>query len=406
MTYTRALRLRLIAAYVGALFAGLVCFAAAAVFGIDRSERSALDSHLSAAAQAVSALLDLRSGRPTIDRDDRRQFLTVLGAQTSGLVVDGSRKIVLSNVSVPPAALLAVPAATASYITTGSGEAELRAFVLPITNKGSHVGKIVVWRPSDWIDETDRQAAVAFLLAALVIAALAWFAGNAVTHRALDEVVSRQRRFTADASHDLRAPLAVIRAESDLALTKERDPDAYRQSLATISQEAERMESLIGDLLSVARADAGVLEIARVDLDHITREACARVAGAAAAKMVQLDFAASGRTQVNGNASELERAVLAVLHNAVKHAPAGGRIEVRANGTSGTVELSVRDNGAGFSPEALEHGLERFWRGDASGPGSGLGLAVADSIVQASGGTVRLSNVEGQAETRLVFPAA
>ena len=398
MTYTRALRLRLIAAYVGALFAGLVCFAAAAVFGIDRSERSALDSHLSAAAQAVSALLDLRSGRPTIDRDDRRQFLTVLGAQTSGLVVDGSRKIVLSNVSVPPAALLAVPAATASYITTGSGEAELRAFVLPITNKGSHVGKIVVWRPSDWIDETDRQAAVAFLLAALVIAALAWFAGNAVTHRALDEVVSRQRRFTADASHDLRAPLAVIRAESDLALTKERDPDAYRQSLATISQEAERMESLIGDLLSVARADAGVLEIARVDLDHITREA--------AAKMVQLDFAASGRTQVNGNASELERAVLAVLHNAVKHAPAGGRIEVRANGTSGTVELSVRDNGAGFSPEALEHGLERFWRGDASGPGSGLGLAVADSIVQASGGTVRLSNVEGQAETRLVFPAA
>ncbi len=406
MTYTHALRLRLIAVYVGVLFAGLLCFAAAAVFAIDRSERSALDSHLSAAARAVSALLDLRSGQPAIDRDDRRQFVTVLGAQTSGLVVNGSRAVVLSNVSVPPSALLTVPAATASYLTTGSGEAELRAFVLPVTNNGRRVGKIVVWRPSDWIEETDREAAVAFLLAALVMAALAWIAGNAVTHRALDEVVARQRRFTADASHDLRAPLAVIRAESDLALAKERDAGSYRQSLATISQEADRMESLIGDLLSVARAEAGALEIARVDLNAIAREACARIAGAAAAKMVELDFAASGRTQVNGNAPELERAALAVLHNAVKHAPAGGRIEVRATGSGGTVELSVLDNGPGFSPEALEHGLERFWRGDALGAGSGLGLAVADSIAHAFGGKVRLSNVEGKAETRLIFPAA
>ena len=406
MTYTHALRLRLIAVYVGVLFAGLLCFAAAAVFGIDRSERSALDSHLSAAARAVSALLDLRTGQPAIDRDDRHQFVTVLGAQTSGVVVSGSRKIVLSNVSVPPPDLLAVPAATASYVTTGSGEAALRAFVLPITNKGARVGKVVVWRPSDWIDETDREAAVAFLLAALVIAALAWFAGNAVTHRALDEVVARQRRFTADASHDLRAPLAVIRAESDLALTKERDAGAYRQSLATISQEADRMESLIGDLLSVARADAGALEIARVDLSELAREACTRIAGTAAAKMVEIDFAATGITQVAGNAAELERAVLAVLHNAMKHAPAGGRIEVRATAVGGTVELSVRDNGPGFSPEALEHGLERFWRGDESGGGSGLGLAVADSIAGALGGKVRLSNVGGQAETRLIFPAA
>ncbi len=406
MTHTRALRLRLIAVYVGVLFAGLLCFAAAAVFGIDRSERGALDSHLSAAARAVSALLDLRSGQPAIDRDDRRQFVTVLGAQTSGVVVNGSRKLVLSNVSVPPAALMDAPAATASFITTGTGEAALRAFVLPITNNGRRVGKIVVWRPNDWIDETDREAAIAFLLAALVIAALAWFAGNAVTHRALDEVVARQRRFTADASHDLRAPLAVIRAESDLALTKERDADAYRQSLAAISQEADRMESLIGDLLSMARADAGALEIARVDLSEITREACTRIAGAAAAKMVEIDFSASGVTRVAGNAAELERAVLAVLHNALKHAPAGGRIEVRAAGSGGTVEVSVRDNGPGFSPEALEHGLERFWRGDASGAGSGLGLAVADSIAHAFGGKVGLSNAGGLAETRLSFPAS
>ncbi len=406
MTYAHALRLRLIAVYVGVLFAGLLCFAAAAVFGIDRSERSALDAHLSAAGQAVRSLLDLRSGKPAVDRDDRHQFVTVLGPQTSGVVLDGSGKIVLSNVSVPPPGLLAVPAGTASFLTSGRGEAALRVFALPITRNGARDGKVVVWRPSDWIDETDRGAAVAFLFAAVVIAALAWFAGNAVTHRALEEVVARQRRFTADASHDLRAPLAVIRAESDLALTKERDTAAYRQALATISQEADRMEALIGDLLSVARADAGALEVARVDLSEITREACTRIAGAAAAKMVEIDFAASGLTRVAGSSAELERAVLAVLHNAVKHAPAGGRIEVRAGGTGATVELSVRDDGPGFSPEALEHGLERFWRGEGSGSGSGLGLAVADSVARAFGGKVRLSNTGGQAETRLIFPSA
>src|SRR5581483_9193048 len=154
---------------------------------IDRSERGGLDARLSAAAQGVGALLDLRSGKAVIDQDDRRQFITVLGAQTRGVIVDSSGHVALSNVSGPPETVLNLPAATAAFFSTGGGEGALRAFVLPISHDGRLIGKIVVWRPSDWIDETDRGAAVAFLVAAAVIAGLAWVAGNAVTRRALDD---------------------------------------------------------------------------------------------------------------------------------------------------------------------------------------------------------------------------
>ncbi len=407
MTTTHALRLRLIAVYVGVLFAGLLCFATAAVFSIDRSERTGLDARLSAAAEAVSALLDLKSGNPEIDKDDLRQFITVLGPQTSGVIIDDRGMVVLSNVSNPPASMTEIPAATAAFFDGGSGEEEIRGYALPVRHNGELVGKIVVWRPSNWIDETDRGAAIAFLAAALVIAALAWVAGNAVTRRALEEAVARQRRFTADASHDLRAPLAVIRAEADLALSRERDAAGYRQALATISNEADRIETLIGDLLSVARAEAGALERISVDINAVTRAACARISAVAATKSIAVDFVTSPGAHVVGDANELERAILSVLHNAVKHAPDAGRIEVRIAASARTVELSIRDNGSGFSADALEHGLERFWRDEAPGSesGSGLGLALADSIARAFGGHVRLANVNGWAETRLIFPA-
>jgi signal transduction histidine kinase len=407
MNTTRALRLRLIAIYVGVLFAGLLCFAAAAVYGIDRSERNGLDGRLSATAQAISGLLDLSSGQPVIDRDDRRQFISVLGPQAGGLIADLSRNVVLSNASDPPDSVLSVPPARTAFFDAGKGEEQIRAFVLPVSHNGRIVGKVVVWRPSDWIDETDRGLAIAFLLAAMIIAGLAWVAGSAVTHRALEEAVSRQRRFTADASHDLRAPLAVIRAEADLALSRERDAGAYRTAIATISDEAGRMEELIGDLLSAARAEAGALEQTVIDLDEAARGVCARISAAAAAKNISLDLTSTPTARVLGDARELERAILAVLHNAVKHAPDGGHIEVRVAVNGPMVELAIRDDGPGFSPDALEHGLERFWRDEAPGPdrGSGLGLALTDSIARAFGGRVRLANVGRWAETRIIFPA-
>ena len=406
MSQTHALRLRLIATYVAVLFAGLLVFATAAVFAIDRSERNGLDARLSAAAQALSALIDLRTGRVTIDKDDRRQFLTALGSQTSGVVIDASDSVVLSNVATPPADVVSLPATTATFASAGEGDAELRVFVRPIWHNGGLVGRIVVWRPSAWIEETDRQAGLAFLIAALLIAGLAWVTGGAVTHRALEDAFARQRRFTADASHELRAPLAVIRAETDLALRKDREPAGYRETLAAIAGETERMERLLGDLLSVARADAGALEQKPIDLNALVREVCTRFAAAAAAKDIRLTFIDTPGAQAAADAAGLERALVAVIHNAVKYAPAAGHIDVRIQNADGLVEVAVRNDGPPFSDDALQHALERFWRDDAAaGTGTGLGLTLADAILRAFDGRVQLANVDGRAETRLILRA-
>jgi two-component system sensor histidine kinase MprB len=105
----------------------------------------------------------------------------------------------------------------------------------------------------------------------------------------------------------------------------------------------------------------------------------------------------------------IERAILAIAHNAVTYAPAGGQVQLCVERHGGVVDVTVRDNGPGFTHAALEHALERFWRDEAGivNNGTGLGLAIARSIVEAAGGSITLENEpSGGAVVRLRFPAA
>ncbi|HVA34356.1 MAG TPA: HAMP domain-containing sensor histidine kinase [Candidatus Baltobacteraceae bacterium] len=401
----RSLRSRLIAAYVAALLAALLIFAAVALVAIDRTARGGLDTSLSTAAQGISALLDITDGRIQVDPDDRGQFLKILGFELDGVVVDTLRGPVLANVSAPPAQVVALPAGMPSYFSTGSGERHVRAFVLPVRRDGALIGKIVVWRPDAWIAQTDRRAALAFAAAAIVIAVLALLVGGAVTRRALNDAFARQRRFTADASHELRAPLAVIRAEADLALRKPRDEDGYRRALGTIADEADRMEALIGDLLSVARAEAKPAVRGEVHAGALARRLSERISPAARARDVDIDVAVEEDARIAADAADLERALLAIAHNAVKYARIGGRVAIRVARKGDGVEITIADDGPGFSPDALEHAFDRFWRGDpASDRGSGLGLSIARSLVEAYDGEIVLTNVAEGAEVRVRLP--
>ncbi|MDQ2679622.1 MAG: HAMP domain-containing histidine kinase [Candidatus Eremiobacteraeota bacterium] len=405
------LRARLTLTYIAVLVVGLLVFATIAVAAIDRALHSSLDARLQSAAHAMIALTDVRSGRIHLDPDDRAQFRAILGVQLNGTVFQRDGSTAASSVADQPdniTELIRSRPPQERIATLGSRDFAIRALVLPIERSGSIFGYVVTWRPSDWIDEFDRTEVLSLAVAALVIIALAALAGDLVTRRALQDAFARQRRFTADASHELRAPLSVIRAEADLALRRDRAEGEYRSALAAIASEADLIETLIEDLLSAARAEDGTLARDETDICELCAQAVARVAASARAKNVDLQLDAPTQALVLADERALSRAVLALLHNALKFTPANGRADVIVRQTGPTIELLVRDSGPGFSSEALEHALERFWREDSAqdSGGSGLGLAIARSIVEASGATISLSNTAGGAEVKCTFRAA
>jgi signal transduction histidine kinase len=213
----------------------------------------------------------------------------------------------------------------------------------------------------------------------------------------LQSAFSRERRFVADASHELRAPLAVLRAETDLALRRERSPGQYRDALTAIAREAARLEELIDELLAAARAEVDARQAQTLDASELVRALSERVRPAAATRGMAVSVETPGTVLVQGDRATLERALLAIMHNAIAYGPDDGIVHLRTSRNADAARIEVADDGPGFTKDALAHATERFWRGDTAHPrgGTGLGLAIARTIVEANRGSLQLSNGPG-----------
>lgn len=217
----------------------------------------------------------------------------------------------------------------------------------------------------------------------------------------LELAVGSLSRFAADASHELRTPVAVIRTNAELALHRERDAGAYRDALREIASVSERMTQLVEDLLFLARRDARGegMPLARACLREVLESTAQELRPLAVTKGIRIRMIPSpDDAWVAGNTTALRRLFLALLDNALKYSEAGTEVTASVEKQDGKIVARIADQGIGIGPEDLPHIFERFYRANESrtGEGHGLGLSLAQSIADAHHATIHVTSEPGR----------
>jgi two-component system, OmpR family, sensor kinase len=224
-------------------------------------------------------------------------------------------------------------------------------------------------------------------------------------YRQIESALDSQRRFVADASHELRTPLTTVRGNMDLLRRK--PPMAANERAEVLSDttdEVDRLIRLVNQLLVLARADAGqTLKHEPVSLKLLLEDVC-RQGKLIGPRPVALSEDIPD-VSVLADHDALKQVLLILVDNAHVHTPPDAQITLSATSTDGAVSISVSDNGPGIAPDVLNHVFERFYRGavSRSGPGAGLGLAIAKELVEAQDGTIVVESELGKGSTFTVM---
>lgn len=234
---------------------------------------------------------------------------------------------------------------------------------------------------------------------------------NAMLER-IESSVKSIRQFTANASHDLRTPLSLIRTHAELALRRTRTPAEYRESLIRILNLSEETTGLVEALLTLARADAGAsnLRMVEIDIAPLLDKTSQQVMVLAQSKGVSFSFNPyDGPLCLWGDGTALETLLRSVLDNAVKYTPTGGSVRLQAYERAGNAVIEVKDNGIGIVAEDLPRIFDRFYRADQSRSraiaGSGLGLSIARWIAETHQGRIEVESELGAGSLfRIVLP--
>ncbi len=462
----RRTRVRLTLAYLVG-FAVLVAAASVAFWVVFADfQYAALDSSLATQAQALTAGLEFEGTRVSFHGGDTPlPGDTTEGIAITALLVSRTGRTLDTSGSVAPATASAFAAAarrtqghTALLSATIGGRAE-RVLVRRVGGEGAHA-LLVLGRPLGEVLQTLDQAAIMLALTAVGLTVGAALLGYFVAGRALrpvgtmaatvrditehdlgrrialdlpagDELGDLARtfndmlarlqaafdglqRFTADAAHELRAPLTLLRTQVDITLRRPRTAFEYEASHRVIRTELERLTRTAEQLLLLARADAGTLVTRReaVDIGDLVLEVAERWRLVARERQVQVATEVAGVGGVAGDPDLLRRCLDNLVDNALRHSPAGGTVRLGARLADGRWTVAVRDQGPGVPDGLRPHLFERFTRADpARGRGTGgagLGLSLCAAIASAHGGSIVCAPAGpgAGADFRLTVPAA
>ena len=244
----------------------------------------------------------------------------------------------------------------------------------------------------------------AFGIGALVAVVLVAAGGYVLVRQStapVEAALEHMRRFMADAAHELRTPVTVLRTRAEVALEQPRAPVDYAQALDGIAREARRLGALVEDLLLLARADAGERLLRRepLYLDDIALDAAGAARVVAERRGVTLEVGEFAEAPIRADRALVRQLLMIVLDNAVKFSPPGGRVRLHVATTDGHATVVVEDDGPGIPKHQLPHVFERFYRGDPArgrAEGAGLGLAIARWIAEAHGAEIALDSESGR----------
>jgi two-component system, OmpR family, sensor kinase len=424
---------------------------------VGASQREEVDQQLTTAIPTAFAIAPPNSPRPQAAAVPTQSFSEVYVAR---ITADGSR-VTIATPQRAASATPAVPSVASTGLlrvhieTVGSVEGHHRWRAVLLEARGAAGSSVLVAVSLDQAEATIRRLRLAVLAGAVgalaAVALAAWLivrlglrpiaevaaAADAITagererrvmvrhpraeaghlgrafnvmldeHQASED---RLRRFIADASHELRTPVASIRAFADLHRHGGlEEPDALDDAMRRIGGESARMADLVDDLLLLARLDEGrPLERVPTDLAGILHDAALDASVTHPSRDVRVEV--DGPLPLVGDEARLHQVASNLVHNALTHAGADARVTIRGRTDGDVCIVEISDNGTGMDPDSHARAFDRFWRGDTSrsrrGAGAGLGLSIVRAIVEAHGGHVTLDSAPGAGTTvRLALPA-